>query len=118
VESPDRARGATTGERATRPELGVGSAQVALAWLRSRPAISSTLIGARTIEQLRSKLASLEITLSADRLAALEEPSTPTLDFPAPNNAFLGPMIGFGGTNVDGVEFPLWPALRESPTRY
>src|SRR5947209_6409477 len=41
-------------------ELGVGSAEVALAWVRS-PAVTSTLIGARTIEQLRSNLASLEI---------------------------------------------------------
>ena len=64
-------------------ELGVGSAEVALAWVRSRPAVTSTLIGARTIEQLRSNLASLEITLAPDQLTALDEPSTPSLDFPA-----------------------------------
>src|SRR6202035_5579500 len=64
-------------------ELGVGSAEVALAWVRSRPAVTSTLIGARTIEQLRSNLASLEITLAPEQLAALNEPSTPSLDFPA-----------------------------------
>jgi aryl-alcohol dehydrogenase-like predicted oxidoreductase len=98
--------------------LGVDSAQVALAWVRSRAAISSTLIGARTIEQLRSNLASLEITLAPEQLAALDEPSTPSLDFPAPIHALLGPMLGFGGTNVDGVEVPAWPALLESSTRY
>jgi len=99
-------------------ELGVGSAAVALAWVRSRPAITSTLIGARTIEQLRSNLASLEITLAAEQLAALEEPSTPSLDFPAPLHAGLGPMLGFGGTTVDGVELPAWPALLNSSARY
>jgi aryl-alcohol dehydrogenase-like predicted oxidoreductase len=99
-------------------ELGVASAEVALAWVRSRPAISSTLIGARTLEQLRSNLASLEVTLAPDQLAALEDPSTPSLDFPAPNNAFLGPMLGFGGTTVDGIELPVWPALLESSARY
>ena len=99
-------------------ELGIGAAQVALAWVRSRPAITSTLIGARTIEQLRSNLASLEVTLAPEQLAALEELSSPSLDFPAANNAGLGPMLGFGGTTVDGVQFPTWPALLDSPARY
>jgi aryl-alcohol dehydrogenase-like predicted oxidoreductase len=99
-------------------ELGVGSAEVALAWVRSQPAITSTLIGTRTIQQLRSNLASLEVTLAPEQLAALEQPSTPALDFPAANNAGLGPMLGFGGTTVDGVQFPAWPALLESSARY
>jgi aryl-alcohol dehydrogenase-like predicted oxidoreductase len=99
-------------------ELGVGSAEVALAWVRSRPAVTSTLIGARTIEQLRSNLASLEVAFAPEQLAALEEPSTPSLDFPARIHAGLGPMLGFGGTTVDGVEIPVWPTPLESPARY
>jgi Aldo/keto reductase family len=91
---------------------------VALAWVRSRPAITSTLIGARTIEQLRSNLASLELALTPEQLAALDEPSAPSLDFPAPNNARLGPLLGFGGTTVDGVQLPVWPALLQSSARY
>ncbi|MDQ1567782.1 MAG: hypothetical protein QOF96_2662 [Actinomycetota bacterium] len=99
-------------------EIGVGSAEVALAWVRSRPVVSSTLIGARTVEQLRANLASLEITLAPEHIAALEEPSTPSLDFPAGITAGLGPMLGFGGTTVDGVELPVWPGLLTSSTRY
>ncbi len=99
-------------------ELGVSSAEVALAWVRSRPAVSSTLIGARTLEQLRSNLASLEVTLAPEQLAALEARSAPSLDFPAPLHSGLGPMLGFGGTTVDGVELPMWPALLESSARY
>jgi aryl-alcohol dehydrogenase-like predicted oxidoreductase len=99
-------------------EIGVGSAEVALAWVRSRPAVASTLIGARTLEQLRANLASLEITLTAEQLAALDEPSTPSLDFPAAITARLGPMLGFGGATVDGVELPVWPMLVNSPARY
>jgi aryl-alcohol dehydrogenase-like predicted oxidoreductase len=99
-------------------ELDLSSAQVALAWVRSQPAVSSTLIGARTLEQFRSNLASLEITLTPAQVAALSEPSVPSLGFPAANNARLGPMLGFGGTTVDGVELPVWPALLESSTRY
>jgi aryl-alcohol dehydrogenase-like predicted oxidoreductase len=99
-------------------ELGVGSAEVALAWVRSRPAVTSTLIGARTIEQLRSNLASLEITLAPDQLAALNEPSTPSLDFPAAITAGITPIFGFGGATVDGVELPVWPQLLTSSARY
>jgi aryl-alcohol dehydrogenase-like predicted oxidoreductase len=99
-------------------ERGVGSAEVALAWVRSRPAVTSTLIGARTIEQLRSNLASLEITLAPDQLAALNEPSTPSLDFPAAVTAELSPTFGFGGATVDGIELPVWPQLLTSSARY
>ncbi|MCW2919065.1 MAG: putative enzyme [Actinomycetia bacterium] len=78
-------------------EIGVGSAEVALAWVRSRPAVTSTLIGARTVEQLRANLASLDITLAPEQLAALDGPSTPSLDFPAAIIAEPGPILGFGG---------------------
>ncbi len=98
--------------------LGVGSAEVAIAWVHSRPAVTSTLIGSRTIEQLRSNLASLEITLAPEQLAALNEPSTPSLDFPADITAGITPMFGFGGATVDGVELPVWPQLLTSSTRY
>jgi hypothetical protein len=86
--------------------------------VRGRPAITSTLIGARTLEQLRSNLASLEITLASEQLAALEHLSTRSLDFPAPYHVGLGPMLGFGGTTVDGIELPVWPALLQSAARY
>ncbi len=99
-------------------ELGVGSAEVALAWVRSRPAVTSTLIGARTSEQLRSNLASLEITLTPEQLAALNEPSTPSLDFPAAITAEITPTFGFGGATVDGIELPVWPQLLTSSARY
>jgi aryl-alcohol dehydrogenase-like predicted oxidoreductase len=99
-------------------ELDVSSAEVALAWVRSRPAVTSTLIGARTIEQLQSNLASLEITLAPEQLAALSEPSTPSLDFPAAITAEMTPIFGFGGATVDGVELPVWPQLLTSSDRY
>jgi aryl-alcohol dehydrogenase-like predicted oxidoreductase len=99
-------------------ELGVGSAEVALAWVRSRSAVTSTLIGARTIEQLRSNLALLEVTLTPDQLAGLDEPSTPSLNFPAAVITEMSPMVGFGGATVDGVELPVWPQLLTSSARY
>jgi aryl-alcohol dehydrogenase-like predicted oxidoreductase len=99
-------------------EVGVGPAAVALAWVRGRAAVTSTLIGARTLQQLRSNLASLELTLAPGQLAVLDEASTPSLDFPAGITDGPGPMLGFGGASVDGVELPVWPMLLTSPTRY
>jgi aryl-alcohol dehydrogenase-like predicted oxidoreductase len=99
-------------------EIGVGSAEVALAWVRGRSAVTSTLIGVRTPHQLHANLASLEVTLTPEQLTALDEPSTPSLDFPAGINAGPGPMLGFGGARVDGVELPVWPMLLASSARY
>jgi aryl-alcohol dehydrogenase-like predicted oxidoreductase len=99
-------------------ELGVSSAEVALAWVRSRSTVTSTLVGARTIEQLRSNLASLKITLAPEQLASLNEPSTPSLNFPAAITTEISPIFGFGGATIDGVELPVWPQLLTSSTRY
>ncbi len=61
---------------------GASPAQVALAWLLTRPAISSVIIGARTDEQLADNLKAAELTLSADELARLEQVSRPPLPYP------------------------------------
>ncbi len=54
---------------------GVSMAQVALSWVTNRPAVTSTILGARTMEQLEDNLASVEVTLEADELRVLEEAS-------------------------------------------
>ncbi|MCW3065708.1 MAG: aldo/keto reductase [Solirubrobacterales bacterium] len=99
-------------------EVGASPAAVALAWVRGRPGVASTLVGARTIDQLRANLASLDVTLSDAQIAALDAASEPTLDFPADNNAELAPMLGFGGTTIDGHASSVWPARQASPVRY
>jgi aryl-alcohol dehydrogenase-like predicted oxidoreductase len=58
---------------------GVSAAQVALAWLLTRPAVTSVVIGARTQEQLTDNLAAADLALSADEVAALEKVSRPPL---------------------------------------
>jgi aryl-alcohol dehydrogenase-like predicted oxidoreductase len=99
-------------------ETGASPAAVALAWVRGRPGVASTLVGARMIDQLRANLASLDLTLGDDHIAALDAASTPKLDFPAENHAELAPMLGFGGATVDGRSIPAWPALQASAARY
>ncbi|MGD8167310.1 aldo/keto reductase [Herbiconiux sp. P16] len=56
---------------------GVSRAQVALAWVRQQEAVSAPIVGATKLQQLDDAIASLDVTLDADELAALEAPYTP-----------------------------------------
>ena len=60
----------------------VSPAQVALAWLRGKPAITSLVVGARTDEQLLDNLRSAELSLSAEQQARLDAVSIPPLLYP------------------------------------
>ena len=61
---------------------GVSAAQVALAWLLSRPGVTSVIVGARTDDQLADNLASADLVLSSEERAALDEVSKPDLIYP------------------------------------
>ena len=52
---------------------GLDPAQMALAYVNSRPFLTSTIIGATTMEQLRSNVDSINLTLSDEVLAAIED---------------------------------------------
>jgi aryl-alcohol dehydrogenase-like predicted oxidoreductase len=60
---------------------GVKRAQVALAWLRSKPVVTAPLVGASSVQQIDDAVASLDITLSGEEIRALEVPYTPRYDF-------------------------------------
>jgi aryl-alcohol dehydrogenase (NADP+) len=56
---------------------GVKNAQVALAWILSRPGLTAPIIGASKPYQLEDALAALSIQLSPEEIARLEEPYEP-----------------------------------------
>ncbi len=56
---------------------GTTSAAVALAWLAARPAVTSVILGARTVAQLEQNLAAADLQLTARESAMLTEVSTP-----------------------------------------
>src|SRR5882757_4382454 len=60
---------------------GATMSQVALAWLVARPAVTSVILGARTLDQLVANLAT-DLRLSADETALLDAVSDPAIDFP------------------------------------
>lgn len=53
-------------------EHGLDPAQMALAYVTSRPFLTSNIIGATNMAQLRSNLASIELHLNEDLLANIE----------------------------------------------
>jgi aryl-alcohol dehydrogenase-like predicted oxidoreductase len=62
-------------------ERGVKRAQIALAWLRSKPVVTAPLLGASSIGQIDDAVASLTITLTDAEVRTLETPYTPRYDF-------------------------------------
>ena len=56
---------------------GVPRAQVALAWLLTKPVITAPIVGATKLQHLDDALAGVALKLSADEVASLEEPYTP-----------------------------------------
>lgn len=61
---------------------GVSVAQIALAWLLAKPAVSSVIIGAKTIDQLHDNVAATRVELSAEELAKLDEVSRLPSEYP------------------------------------
>jgi aryl-alcohol dehydrogenase-like predicted oxidoreductase len=61
---------------------GVSGAQVALAWLLGRPAVTSVIIGGRTDAQLKDNLGAADLVLTAEERAKLDQVSAPPVLYP------------------------------------
>ncbi len=61
---------------------GISAAQVALAWVAQRPAVTSIVIGARTEAQLIDNLKAAELSLTAEEISRLDDASAPPLLYP------------------------------------
>ena len=57
-------------------------AQVALAWVRHQPGVTSTIIGAKTITQLQDNISSTQIQLSAEDLQKIDTISPLPMQYP------------------------------------
>ena len=68
--------------RAIADRIGCTPGQVALAWVCGRNAVSSPIVGARTVAQHDQNMAALEVALDADDVLVLDEISKPRLHFP------------------------------------
>jgi len=83
---------------------GVSVARVALAWVRQKPFVTSTIIGAKTLEQLNDNLEAVSLTLTPDEIAKLDDVSADRPQYPhwmiKRNNATripTGELVKVGG---------------------
>jgi aryl-alcohol dehydrogenase-like predicted oxidoreductase len=64
-------------------DRGVSMAEVALAWVTDRPGVTSTILGARTLEQLDTNLKAAGLHLTSEEAASLDAASDPAApDYP------------------------------------
>ena len=61
---------------------GASPARVALAWTLARPAVSSVIIAARTIEHLEDNIRSVDLKLSGEDMRLLDAASDPGVPYP------------------------------------
>ena len=80
-------------------------ARVALAWLQAQPGVTSTIIGARRLDQLDDNVKSLDVSLTTAELGRLDALTKPTFGFPQSMEPVF-PAIHNGGTSVNGVYAP------------
>jgi aryl-alcohol dehydrogenase-like predicted oxidoreductase len=60
----------------------VSVAQIALAWILSKPFVSSVIIGAKSMEQLRDNIAASRVVLTAEEIKQLDEVSQLPPEYP------------------------------------
>jgi aryl-alcohol dehydrogenase-like predicted oxidoreductase len=68
----------------------VSVAQIALAWILSKPFVSSVIIGAKSMDQLRDNIAASRVQLTADEIKVLDEVSQLPPEYPGWMLAFQG----------------------------
>src|ERR1700712_5519678 len=71
---------------------GCSPARIALAWLLSKPVVTSVIIGAKRLGQLEDNLAAAELSLTPDEIKQLDEVSALPPEYP-------GWMLEFQGAN-------------------
>ena len=83
--------------QAVAAEKGVSPAQVALAWVMHQPAVSAPIVGATKMKHLDEAIATVDVKLSDEEMARLEEPYvTHTVPIPGVPDAQKRSRAGAG----------------------
>jgi aryl-alcohol dehydrogenase-like predicted oxidoreductase len=81
---------------------GASPAQISLAWLLTRPAVSAILVGASSVAQLDENLKAADVRLEAEDLSALDEATRPVAPYPH----WFNPRVADGKVH-DALGVPL-----------
>ena len=74
-------------------EAGLPLVHLAIAWVLNNPAVTSAIIGPRTMDQLTSQLPALDVTLTADVLDRIDEIVPPGTNFSWADAGYAPPTI-------------------------
>jgi aryl-alcohol dehydrogenase-like predicted oxidoreductase len=74
-------------------QSGIGMIDMALAFTLSHPAVTSPIIGPRTMEQLESQLGAADLTLSKDVLDRIDEIVPPGVTLAAGDRGYMPPAL-------------------------
>jgi aryl-alcohol dehydrogenase-like predicted oxidoreductase len=97
-------------------EIGCSPAQAALAWVRQQPGPVIPLIAARTEEQFRDNLGTIDVHLRQQHLDRLDALSRPTLGFPADVMREASVVGGIYGAQLPDIDDPRAQAVRHTIT--
>jgi aryl-alcohol dehydrogenase-like predicted oxidoreductase len=64
-------------------QRGVSIARIALAWILTQPSVSTVIVGARSLDQLKDNLESAEIALNPSEIVILDQASRLPEEYPA-----------------------------------
>jgi aryl-alcohol dehydrogenase-like predicted oxidoreductase len=74
-------------------EAGIPLVQLAIAWVINHPAVTSAIIGPRTMEHLESQLPASELELDDDLLDAIDEIVPPGVNLNPPDSGYANPAL-------------------------
>ena len=74
-------------------EAGISLVHLAVAWVINNPAVTSAIIGPRTMDQLTSQLGAAEVELSGDVLDRIDEIVPPATNFTWADAGYTPPMV-------------------------
>lgn len=83
------------------------AARIALAWLLTKPVVTSVIIGAKNIKQLEDNIAAVDVQLTDAQIKALDEVSELPPEYP-------GWMIPFQAQDRVDPKFDRWANLKEN----
>jgi aryl-alcohol dehydrogenase-like predicted oxidoreductase len=74
-------------------KAGLSLVHMAVAWVINNPAVTSAIIGPRTMEQLTSQLGAADVQLDADVLDQIDEIVPPGTNFNWADAGYMPPMV-------------------------
>ena len=74
-------------------EAGMSLVHLAVAWVINNPAVTSAIIGPRTMEQLTTQLGAVDVVLDADLLDAVDRVVSPGTNFNWADAGYVPPMV-------------------------